>query len=564
MNNPAKLKPKSQELPLNERFNFPAIFRCKSGLDVDFNNPIWKVLPNISKGHEIKVGWVNSSSIPEEDIAIIYSVILDYAINNSAGTAATLNMNIKSYVLNGIPSLPTLITLWSSLRIGHKKSLNQFFLRAIKLGHQHLAAHQKFTNKNLPKEKSDPFNINKGRLNGFEYQDFTKKINLEISNINWKQHGDELDFFTKDTNMSYTGFSYMTKMICLKTSAHIIRRPLQIAMIKWSDLIPVGASYSDPNIITEDEIKSTGQSSLQIRIYRIKEKIKESIYRSYPEKFPIALSEDFSDLLYQYKRLYAEGVLFILKRSNIKINKIKVINLMLHMPIFPSHKMFEIRVSTIEEFKAFFSQHSALFHASETWTGNTISNFKIQSNRIKKPKISSTRLRHTALTRGAEQGLHANQLATLTGVTTPAVRHYIDMDYSARRLIDKNYIANEFLKKAFNTPVEEVLKGDTLILDGNFDAVGGARNKANCSSCNSRLGKPLGCYGCQNFRPVLEGDHRTVLREAEIKLHVNQQQLQSPNNIHSIEILHVQIEMVKTTIDICNEVLEKGHNLDAK
>lgn len=563
-NNSAEVTKKTQELPLNDRFNFPAVFKCKSGLDVEFNNPIWKLLPNLGKGHEIKVDWINSVRIPKNDIAIIYAVIFDYVVNNSAGTAATLCINIKTHLISGIPSLPALITLWSSLPISHKKSLNQFFSRATKLGYRELYNYHVFTTKNLPKETVDPFHPNKGRLNEFEFKNFTKNLNLEISKIDWQQHGNELEFFTKNTNSSYAGFSHNTKMLCLKLSAHIIRRPLQIAMIKWSDLIPVGTSYSDSDILSDNEIKSIGQRSLQIRIYRIKKKTKESVYRSSPEKYPIGLSENLSSLIYLYKRLYSQGILLIFKRSNIKISQEKVIDLMCHMPIFPSYKMFELKVSTIEEFEAFFSQHSAIFHASETWTGNTLSNFKIQSNRINEPILGSARLRHTVLTRGAEQGLPKEQLATITGVSIPAVRHYIDMDYSARRLIDNNYIANDFLKKAFNTPVEEVLKGDSLILNGNFDEVGGARNKANCSSCNSRLGKPLGCYGCQNFRPILEGDHSSVLRDAEMKLSANQQQLKSPTNILSIEHLSYQIMMVNITIELCNEELVKRRNLNVK
>lgn len=562
-NNTAK-SAKKNTLPLNKEFNFPDIFRCKSGLDVEFNNPIWKILPNLSKGHEIKVGWINSKAIKKNDSATIYSVILDFAINNSASTAATQNINIKPHLLNGIPNLATLTTLWSSLSISHKKSLNQFFLRATKLGHRNLTEHQKFTKRNLPKETFDPFNTNKGRLNEFEFNNFIKNLNIDLSNINWKKNENDSEFFTKDTNMSYSGFSYITKITCLKLSTHIIRRPLQIAMLKWSDLIPIGASYNDTDIHPTNEIKSIGQNSLQIRIYRIKEKTKNNLYRSTPEKYPIALSEEISTVLYSYKRLYIQGVSEILKRSNINISQNKIIKITKNMPVFPAYKMFELNTPSIEEFKAFFSQHSAIFHASETWTGKATSGYKIQSNRHHKPTLTSTRLRHTALTRGAEQGLTAEQLATLTGVSTPAVRHYIDLDYSARRLIDKNYIANDFLKKAFNTPVEEVLKDDYLILDRGFDAIGGAKNKASCSNCNSQLGKPLGCYGCKNFRPILEGDHTSVLKEAEMKLNANKLELQSPRNFLSIEKLDHQIQMVIITIDLCHDILEKRSCVDVK
>ncbi|MGA4816392.1 hypothetical protein ACPA9J_20675 [Pseudomonas aeruginosa] len=82
---------------------------------------------------------------------------------------------------------------------------------------------------------------------------------------------------------------------------------------------------------------------------------------------------------------------------------------------------------------------------------------------------TSNRIRHTVVTRGAQNGLPAVQLAKMTGVTVPAARHYIDLDYVSRREIDTKYIGNEFLKKAFSHTLTVVPEGDEVIVDNKFN-----------------------------------------------------------------------------------------------
>jgi hypothetical protein len=335
-------------------------------------------------------------------------------------------------------------------------------------------------------------------------------------------------------------------------------------MMKWSDIIPVGLSFDDSDIPLENETASIGQESLQVRIYRIKERTKESLYRSTPERYPIALSEDLSRTIYLFKSLSVKGITLLLRESNIDVRSKKIVGLMKDLPVFPSASLFKLEVNSISEFKTYFSQNSAIFHTSEETATHSISDLSIKSDRTSKAKVSSNRVRHTVLTRSAEQGYSADQLATITGVSTPAVRHYIDLDYSARRLIDNNYIANDFLKNAFNTPIEKVRDGDSLIVGDDFNPIGGSREVLNCSTCNSKLGRPLGCYGCHNFRPIIEGDHRSELIKAEIKLKANQQKLTSPLNIQSTEKLTDAINMVNITIEICDEIIANRGALNAK
>ncbi|MNZ71690.1 hypothetical protein D3C78_900560 [compost metagenome] len=145
----------------------------------------------------------------------------------------------------------------------------------------------------------------------------------------------------------------------------------------------------------------------------------------------------------------------------------------------------------------------------------------------------------------------------------PAARHYIDLDYVSRREIDSKYIGNEFLKKAFSHTLTVVPEGDEVIVDNKFNPVGGARNKHSCATCSTVLGRPLGCYGCPNFRPILEADHRSVLGDAEGKLAANRNSLVNPLYARSIEKLERQIVWVRLTIMVCDEELARQRTIDA-
>lgn len=149
-------------------------------------------------------------------------------------------------------------------------------------------------------------------------------------------------------------------------------------------------------------------------------------------------------------------------------------------------------------------------------------------------------------------------------MTVPAARHYVDMDYESRRLIDENYLGNEFLKRTFSGSVTLAPDGEEMILGHHFNEVGGVKSKPTCNTCKAQLGRPLGCYGCPNFRPFLEADHRAELNIAQNKLDANRKFLLNPLETGSIRKLEIQIEWVKLTIAICDELLLKQKAIDVK
>tara|TARA_R100001132_G_C3261343_1_gene85364 strand:- start:951 stop:1340 length:390 start_codon:yes stop_codon:yes gene_type:complete len=123
-------------------------------------------------------------------------------------------------------------------------------------------------------------------------------------------------------------------------------------------------------------------------------------------------------------------------------------------------------------------------------------------------------------------------------------------------MIDELYDGSEFLAAVFSDPLERVSGKDAEVLDHQFNSVGGIRDKQSCNSCSAVTGRPIGCYGCNNFRPILEADHAGVLELAEQKLAANSKKLLSPVEKLSVEKLTKQVAWIKRTIDVCNQVLE--------
>lgn len=340
-----------------------------------------------------------------------------------------------------------------------------------------------------------------------------------------------------------------------------VRRPVQLSVLKWCDLIPAGASFKDRNISPHNELGTLGSPTLQLRVFHAKEK-GGNHQRSHPERYPIPLSEALSETLLQYKRLCLHGLDLLLEDSDLGVSEQNLIHIVSNVPMFPDLKLFKWKMDSLELFKSAFTEASTLFHAADHML--TMDLRGIPSDRAPTCRASNNRIRHTVLTRGAQAGLPAVQLARITGVTVPAARHYVVMDYESRRLIDANYIGNEFLRRAFSGSVSLLPEGEEKILGHDFDEVGGATSSRTCITCKSALGRPIGCYGCPNFRPILEANHRAELGIAMDKLSANRAFLLNPLEANSIRKLEVQVEWIKLTIEVCDEMLARQRAIDAQ
>ena len=495
---------------------------AKSGLRVNVYDDDWKILPTKGKGHLINMEWVHSSNMRDEHKELILDVLAHYTKFRAASTAAGIVYNTKKFFIkSGIPSLIKLESYWSDLLTSQKKGHNQFFCMIVKLGNNQFKDYHLFTREHLDKEKSKSSDFSKGPLTAIEFDSLAQQVNFKIDAINWSDEH-TFDFYSSQK------FGQIRNVIATKLMISILRRPIQISLSKWSDLIPVGESFNDNNIDSVNEVGVVGEKALQIRVFKAKEKQNILQNRDNPEAYPLPLHEIFSKELTSYKKLFFEGVKLLFITNGIEADDKSTLLAMNDMPVFPDYDLFNIKFNSVQVLNKIFIQQSNSYHISEGSISDAIRRYKLLSDRSPYCYASSNNLRHTVLTRAAQNGLDTAHLAKITGVTEPAVRHYIDLDYKSRRMIDDIYMGNTFLKQAFNTPIKYISENGELILDQNFNAIGEAHIKATCNKCLAKLGKPLGCYGCLNFHPFLEADHYSVLNAAIKKRDCNNQALLSP------------------------------------
>ncbi|WP_122588066.1 hypothetical protein [Pseudomonas viridiflava] len=549
---PAESPKRALETALRQRI----LITSRSGLQVDISESSWVILLNKGKGQVLKVEWIYSESITAAERHLILEVVVNYVRTKAASTALGVVTSIKPYLLKGIPTLNQLKGLWSGLKVNQKKGLNQFFGTLVRLAYEDFDDYHRFTSANLEKTKIKALDSSKGALSEVEFDSLIKQVNEGVDNLNWEAFR-SIEFYRKEKL-----FGRLKSKVANKLLLSIVRRPIQLVALKWADLIPAGQSFNDPAIRSLDEVSSVGGHTLQLRVYLAKARGIKKL-RDAPERYPLHLSEKLSDLLNNYKRVVYSGIEQLMGLYNIRVSELELLTLMDDMPIFPHHDVFNVNVSSFQEFRALFNKCSMAYHGSENAVTQNIRAVKVNSDRSPDCIVTSNRIRHTVLTRGAQDGLSAVQLARTTGVTVPAARHYVDLDYTSRSMIDSKYAGNEFLKHAFSGSLSVATDGEDAIFDAYFNPVGAPRDADNCGNCLVNMGKPLGCYGCPNFRPMLEADHRAVLEQANTKLDINRRSLLNPLHKRSIEKIETQIVWIKITIDLCDEIRLNGLALNA-
>ncbi|WP_268809492.1 hypothetical protein [Vibrio parahaemolyticus] len=164
--------------------------------------------------------------------------------------------------------------------------------------------------------------------------------------------------------------------------------------------------------------------------------------------------------------------------------------------------------------------------------------------------LQNNRWRHTQLTQAALQGFSQAQIAYITGVTVEAIIPYLDLKAPERVKIDQAYAGNHIIKRFDTISVKELQKNQDFLVKSPFDEeIGYKLNPANCSSCKSKGSAPMGCYPCDNFRPLETANHQQYLDKAERKFEINSQS----GHPSTVKKLNKIIIYIKATIALCEE-----------
>jgi hypothetical protein len=353
-------------------------------------------------------------------------------------------------------------------------------------------------------------------------------------------------------------FTGLRSVLACQLMVAIIRRPTQLVKIKWCDLLRVGQAFKshkesnrDWQPLTQHHFSDVEQ--LHLRTF----KGKEGTFRTNAESRSHRLEPNLSELLLQYYQVYESYLCASLSQYGITLSESEIKELMQRLPLFPDQSLFSAKFDTKESLFQSVSDISESFHVSSVSLRGSIiylfnKKLNVKSDRIahKPLAFKNNRWRHTQLTLAAWMGLSPAQVAAITGVTVEAIKSYLDLKAPERVKIDEAFAGNSVIQRFDSTSSEELQQHPDFKIKSPFDEeMGHKLNPANCSSCQSKGAAPMGCYPCDNFRPLETANHQQYLDKAERKLATNSQS----GHPATVKRLQTIILYTRVTIALCEE-----------
>ncbi|MBC7000934.1 hypothetical protein BIZ37_00075 [Photobacterium sp. BZF1] len=463
----------------------------------------------------IDMQWFHTVDIGVDRKRAMLYVFTDMATRLSPNTfysyALLMKSHIESLDRHGIEQV------WPQLSVSYQNKLGTFFNTTKEIGHHvfddELAFIERVGLEEIQRKILDPY---KGALSEEEEDSLTYAQRLATDQMlkevaGWPQV------------VSPTRITRLGTQLAYHLMRAILRRPCQLVAMKWDDVRKAGVPFSQAitsPLLAEDDV-------LHLRTF----KGKQGEMRGFAERRSHPLTRELSSLVVLYHKLYWATMTDNLKKSGIVLTNEELTEVRKKSPVFPELNLFTTVFPDKATLFQSLSMKSKSYHTSAETMRVKLGNFfnanlrpHMRSDRIDPLEITvgNNRLRHTTLTNGSIQGLNDDQLAAIHGVTTDAVKPYIDLSHEARVRIDEALAGNHILGNFGRISVAETQQEPGFAVVNEFDEeVGILREPHSCDSCKAKGGKPLGCYPCENFKPLLEGDHEYQLAKAERRLELN-------------------------------------------
>ena len=249
----------------------------------------------------VKLDWLHSSQfdhLTQCDIRI--------ALGNLATelAPASTQSNISALKNSNLPNLKkqTLEGYWPILKYTEKNRIKSL------IGYLHEYNPDKYKqefywaeDKFIRCDAIDPFNLKNGALSDIENQSFNVSLNQRMNEILTKYSLGQNELINSDQLRD------ISRYIIFRFIQALVRRPVQIRQLKWNDIIPVGSSFNDKNVL--GEYAFSDEQELQVRIWRSKRK--GNYFRSHAEGRPILLNASISNEVLFYRRAYFRAPLII-------------------------------------------------------------------------------------------------------------------------------------------------------------------------------------------------------------------------------------------------------------
>ena len=545
-----------------KQYGDEARFNSKDGFPFNCFDDVWTLNGLGSEGQQVDVEFFNTKDWSDE-----FQCHLRLAIGNIATKRAVATLKNQL-----IPALKNLfLTTFSQseieghwpLILGYQRASVKALLRELIIVDK--AAYSdayEWVERNYEKvkPKTNPYCIETGALNEFEVQSFerelAKKMKAQLVDL-----GKNTDDFTSQIHK----LNSVKHFIMLRLIYALVRRPCNFNQAKWSDILPVGASFkNEKNQIQEDiqTLDFSDEDELQVRLWKAKN---SSSFRQSVERYSLRLNAKLTEEVLCYRQAYRRCLQFSLAASNIQVTKAELDVLMMRSPIAFTPSFFETPFANKTEVFKVLSENGTGFHnSSPAITKNVaqaVGKLELKSDRVPNMKVGNNRFRHTVGTAAAIMGTHVNEIASLLGNTPTSARIYVDMNDEQRVHSDNNFIGNTQLKQMFDADISTLLKQTKYtMIDSEGNEAGQAKSQKSCTSCDE-VKRPLACYGCNNFQALEDGVHRNIRDEAQC---LYDKRIANGDPSYLLGKLATQIKWVSATIAICDERIAKRSALNAE
>jgi hypothetical protein len=538
---------KSQISTLKKEYTGQRTFSAReNGYTLDVLSDEWKV----GYKNTLRLGWMNELNVDAATFLDLRLVLAYSASRLASSTLLTYVTTLKT--ITNYLDINEFNAWWLTLD-SYKKSVRSALALFCKCRDEYHSATLSPLYDSIKESNLGSSNRTKGILD------------IKIGAYSEIEHDNILEELRIETLQALNGdiftphkFTRLRNVIASQLMVAIVRRPCQLKQIKWCDVLRIGQefqSHKEPDRywqpITQHLFSDVEQ--LHLRTF----KGKNGKFRFNAESRSHRLEPDFSLMLLRYYHVYESYLLHHLHKSNITLSSDETTELMRRSPLLPDQSLLHSYYQSKSDIFMAISDTSEAYHMKSDAITNSVSylfktKLNAQSDRLPSNPLalSNNRWRHTQLTQAVRQGFSPAQVASITGVTIEAITPYVDLKARERVKIDQAYADNHIIKRFDTVSVKELLNEKAFCIKSQFDEEMGYKlNPENCSSCKSKGGAPMGCYPCDNFRPLETANHQQYLNKAQRKLEINSQS----GHPSTVKRLKKIIIYIKATIVLCEE-----------
>ncbi|MEZ8794964.1 hypothetical protein AB6D86_24150 [Vibrio splendidus] len=538
---------KSQLVTLREKYTGQRIFFSKEkGYNFDLLDDIWK----IGYKKSLYLGWLNKLEIDSATFLDLRLAIA-HAVPHYSFNSLNSHLSTLKTIVNYCDPLE-FIAWWLTLdnyKTQIKNALYAFCYRSKDYYCTTLSPlFDEIKNENLGRNGgiSRILDIDKGAYSEIEHANLLEVLRIETHQA------------LNAHKLTQKSFTRLRNAIACQLMVAIVRRPTQLVKMKWCDVLRVGQQFESHNEPDRDWRPFTQHlfsdvEQLHLRTF----KGKDGSFRFNAESRSHRLEPETSLLLLNYYQAYKNYLIHQLINKNLNLSSMEMEELMGRLPILPDQSLFSSDYHSKAHIFSAVSHLSEAYHLSSVSLHRNINylfkrKLNAQSDRIPNTPLalSNNRWRHTQLTQAAWQGLSPAQIASITGVTIQAIVPYIDLKAKDRVKIDQAYANNQIIKRFDTISVKKLQEDKEFCIKSPFDEeIGYQLTPENCSSCKSKGAAPMGCYPCDNFRPLDTANHQQYLNKAKRKLEINKKS----GHHATVKRLYKIIMYIEATISQCEE-----------